>query len=48
MVQYFMMNYGDGWGMMGGVGGIGIITWLVVIVDLILLGIWLWKQINKK
>lgn len=24
------------------------LTWLVVFADLILLGAWLWKQINKK
>ena len=40
-----MMNYN--WGMMGGGYGFGIITWIVVIIDLILLGIWLWKQISK-
>lgn len=34
-------NYGD---MMGGFGLVGII----VLVDLILLGVWLWKQITKK
>jgi len=43
-----MMGYGyDSWGMMGGVGTFGVITWLAVVVDLVLLGIWLWKQINK-
>ena len=40
------MGYG-GWGMMGGIDGFGAITWIVVFVDLILLGIWLWKQIKK-
>lgn len=34
-------NYGD---MMGGFGVVGII----VLIDLILLGVWLWKQITKK
>lgn len=33
--------------MMNGIGGYGFITWLVVTVDLVLLGIWLWKQIKK-
>lgn len=33
--------------MMGGAGALGIITWIVVVVDLILVGLWLWKQINK-
>lgn len=31
----------------GGVGVLGLIAWIVIIVDLALLGIWLWKQINK-
>lgn len=42
-----MMGYGS-WGMMGGVGLFGTITWLVIVVDLILVGIWLWQQISKK
>ena len=42
-----MMGY-SGWGMMSGAGSLGLITWLVVVVDLVLLGIWLWKQISKK
>lgn len=51
----FMMGWGYGYnGMMNGLAGWGvtstfcIILWIVVIVDLILLGMWLWKQINKK
>jgi hypothetical protein len=43
-----MMGYGNNWGMMGEVGFFGLITWLVIIVDLVLVGIWLWKQISKK
>ena len=38
-------NYGN---MMGGFGIVGSLYSIVVLVDLILLGIWLWKQINKK
>lgn len=34
-------DYGS---MMGGFGLIGII----ISIDLVLLGVWLWKQINKK
>lgn len=34
-------DYGQ---MMGGFGLIGI----VILIDLVLLGVWLWKQINKK
>ena len=37
------MGYGYG-GMMAGWGVLGAITWVVVVVDLVLLGIWLWKQ----
>jgi len=41
-----MMGYGN---MMGGYSGVlGSLFGIVVLVDLILLGIWLWKQINKK
>jgi len=42
-----MMSYGYG-SMMGGAGAIGLITWFVILADLVLLGIWLWKQIEKK
>lgn len=44
------MGYGT-WGgspMMGsGFGIIALLFWLVMFVDLILVGMWLWKQINK-
>lgn len=41
------------WGyqnMMGGYGFgfLGTIFWLVILVDLILLGIWLWQKIQKE
>lgn len=39
-----MMQWG--YSMMG--GGLGPVFAIVVLIDLILLGIWLWKQINKK
>lgn len=46
-----MMNWG-GWGygdMMGsGFGVLATLLWMVILVDLTLLGIWLWKQIQKK
>jgi cytoskeletal protein RodZ len=41
-----MMSYGYG-SMMGG-AGVGLITWLVILADLVLLGVWLWKQIEKR
>jgi len=47
-----MMGFGyDGmmnWGGMAWFGTLGIVFWLVILIDLILLGFWLWKQINKK
>ncbi len=36
-----------GFGSMTEWGTFGAITWLVMFVDLVLLGIWLWKQIKK-
>ena len=42
-----MMQYGFG-GMMGGFGFVGSLIWLVLLADLVLLGVWLWKQIDKK
>lgn len=44
-----MMGYGyGGVGMMGGAGVLGLLVFLIVIVDLILVGIWLWQQISRK
>lgn len=45
-----MMGNYWGWGqnMMGGWGSLAFLTWLVVLVDGVLAGIWLWKQITKK
>lgn len=41
-------GYGYG-GMMGpGFGVLATAFWSVILVDLILLGVWLWKQISKK
>ena len=35
--------------MMGGGWGLwGTIFWLVILIDLVLVGVWLWKKINKK
>lgn len=42
-------NYGNmmggGW---GAFGVLGLLFWIIIFIDAILLGIWLWKQINKK
>lgn len=35
------------WGALGGVGTLSFLTWLVVFIDLVLLAVWLWRQINK-
>lgn len=40
-----MMGWGSGFAWFG---FLGTIFWLVVLADLILLGIWLWKQLQKK
>lgn len=40
-------GYGNMMGWSGGFG-LGILTWIVLLIDLILLGVWLWKQIQKK
>jgi len=40
-------EYGGYGGMMGGLGTLGLIAWVVVFVDLVLVGVWLWKQIKK-
>lgn len=41
-------NYGGSYGHMGGAGLLGLITWLIVTIDLILLGMWLWKLVSRK
>ncbi len=42
-------GYDGGWSMMGGGFGIfGALICLVVLVDLVLAGIWLWQNISKK
>lgn len=44
-----MMNNSN-WGhdMMSGYGFSGNLLWIIILVDLVLLGIWLFKQIQKK
>lgn len=37
-----------GYGMMGGGGILGLLFSIVVLVDLILVGVWLWQHISKK
>lgn len=44
-----MFGYNGYGGMMAGGAGIFMfLTWLVFLVDLVLVGIWLWQQISKK
>ncbi len=43
---YGMMNGNAGFG--GGFLAVMVITHGIIVIDLILLGMWLWKQINKK
>ena len=44
-----MMRYGFGYGGMmdGGAGLFMSLGWLVFIIDLVLVGVWLWQQIKK-
>jgi len=42
-----MMGYGYG-SQAYGVGELGFLTWLVILIDLTLLGIWLWQKISHK
>lgn len=41
-----MMSYG--WNMMGGFNLIGSLFSIIILMDLILLGMWLWKNIQSK
>ena len=41
-----LMNVGPGYGPEYGV--LCFLTWLVVIVDLVLVGMWLWQRIKKE
>ena len=34
--------------MMGGYSFFCVILWVIILIDLVLLGMWLWKQIQKK
>lgn len=46
-----MMGFGNAWGygsMMNSFGSLGFLTWLVLFIDLVLVGVWLWQQISKK
>ena len=49
LFKYMMYGYNYGGMMNGGAyNGLCVITWLVVMIDLVLAGIWLWKQIKKQ
>lgn len=41
-------NYGNMMGNWGGFGLVASLLWFVILADLVLLGVWLWKQIQKK
>lgn len=42
------MMYGYGSMMSGGFWPFSLLTWLVVFVDLVLLGVFLWQRVAKK
>jgi hypothetical protein len=49
MMGYLYNSYGYGGGMMGyGLGLLGLLFCLVLFIDAILLGVWLWQNISKK
>ncbi len=41
---YGMMNWGQG---VAWFGFLGFIFWAIILIDLTLLGVWLWKQIER-
>ncbi|HEY4520909.1 MAG TPA: hypothetical protein VJL57_00740 [Candidatus Paceibacterota bacterium] len=43
-----MMGQYGGYSMMGGMGVLGLLFWIVILVDLVLVGIWLWQHISRK
>lgn len=43
-----MMRYDLDYHMMDGFGPFMFLLWIVVFIDLVLLGVWLWQRINKK
>lgn len=43
MMKYGYMNWGD-----GGFSWLGGLFWVVLLIDLILVGMWLWKKIQEK
>lgn len=43
-----MYGYNGYSGIMGGAGVFMLLTWLVIVVDLILVGVWLWQHISRK
>ncbi len=48
-MMYGYNGYGGFGGMMAGSAGIFcLLTWLVIMVDLVLVGVWLWQHISKK
>jgi hypothetical protein len=42
-----MMGYNYAYSQ-SGLGTFGFITWFVILVDLVLVGIWLWQNISKR
>jgi len=41
-------GYGSMMGCGGWFGSLAFVLWVVFFIDLVLLGLWLWKQIGKK
>lgn len=41
-------GYGGGLGVASSANLLGLLTWLIIFIDFVLVGIWLWQQITKK
>lgn len=48
MMGYYGNMMGWGGADFGGYGLFAFLTWLIIFIDLILLGVWLWRQLQKK
>lgn len=47
MMRYVYDGYGYGDMMWGGVSPFSMLLGIVILVDLILVGVWLWRQVKK-
>lgn len=48
MMKYYSGDFGYGYGGMMGGGLVTSLICVVIFIDLVLLGVWLWKKIEKE